>query len=179
MDLSLLGWLFALGAVAHNAEEAMLFPAWSVRFGRWYASVSSERFRFAAIILSALGLLAALFASLGGAQSAGAYFISGYALAMALNAFVPHIAATVALRVYVPGAATALLFNLPLGSWLVYRSLIEGYVDPKVFAIVGPAIVLCMLASLPLLLGMGAGTRKELTMRSTRRAKTHARLRRR
>lgn len=74
------------------------------------------------------------FASLGGAQSAGAYFISGYALAMAPNAVVPHVVATVALRVYASGTATALLFNLPLGGWLVYRSLVEGYVDPRAFA---------------------------------------------
>jgi hypothetical protein len=171
MDLSLLGWIFALGVIAHNAEEAMLFPAWSGRFGRWYASVSAEAFRFAAVILSVLGLLAALFASLGGAQSVGAYLISGYALAMALNALVPHVVATVALRVYAPGTVTALLFNLPLGGWLVYRSLAEGYVDPRIFALVGPAIVVCMLASIPLLLGIG----KMLTMRSTRRARTHAR----
>ena len=171
MDLSLLGWIFALGAVAHNAEEALLFPAWSVRFGRWYASVSAEAFRVAAVIMSVLALLAALFASLGGAQSVGAYLISGYALAMALNALVPHIAATVALRVYAPGAVTALLFNLPLGGWLVYRALVEGYVDPKVFVWVGPAIVVCMLASIPLLLGIG----KKLTMHSTRRAQTHVR----
>jgi hypothetical protein len=165
MDLSLLGWVFALGATAHNAEEAILFPAWSVRFGRWYASVSAEAFRFAAVILSVLGLLAALLASLGGARSVGAYLISGYALAMALNALVPHVAATVAFRAYAPGAATALLFNLPLGGWLVYRSLVDGYVDPKIFALVGPAVVVCMLAAIPLLLGIG----KKLAMRSTQR----------
>jgi uncharacterized membrane protein YraQ (UPF0718 family) len=54
--------------------------------------------------------------SIGGSQSIGAYFLAGYALVMLLNIFIPYEAATVALRSYVPGTATALLFNMPLSS---------------------------------------------------------------
>jgi hypothetical protein len=171
MSLSFLGWLFALGVVTHNIEEAVLFPALSVRFGRWYASLRPRAFRFAAIVLSAVVLAAALLASLGGARSVGAYLITGYAFAMVLNAFVPHVMATIALRAYVPGTATALLLNLPLGSWLLYRSFVEGYVQPTAFAIVGPVIILSLLASIPLLFTVG----EKLTSRSTRPARTQAR----
>jgi hypothetical protein len=130
--------------------------------------VNSGAFRFGAVVLSVAVLVAALLASIGGAQSFGAYFISGYALTMVLNVFVPHVVATVALRVYAPGTATALLLNLPLGGWLVYRSLVEGYVEPRVFLYSGPATVLCLVASIPLLFAIG----KKLTNASrTTRAK--------
>ena len=155
MSLSLLGWLFAFGVIAHNTEEAVFLPAWSARAGRWHPNVSAGAFRFGAVVLSIAVLVAALLASIGGAQSVGAYFIAGFALAMTLNVFVPHVIATIALRVYAPGTATALLFNLPLGGWLVYRSLVEGYVEPTTFAIAGPAIVVCMLGSIPLLFAIG------------------------
>ena len=155
MSLSLLGWLFALGVIAHNTEEAILFPAWSANSGRWHFPVSSGAFRFGAVVLSVVVLVAALSASIGGARSVGAYLISGYALAMVLNVFIPHVVATIALRAYAPGTATALLFNLPLGGWLVYRSLIEGYVEPRVFAVAGPITVVCLIASIPLLFAIG------------------------
>lgn len=155
MNLSLLGWAVALGASIHNLEEALLFPAYATRFGRWYASISAQAFGVAASILSVLGLLAAVLASLGGAHSAGAYLITAYALAMALNAIIPHLAACVVFRAYIPGAASGLLLTLPLGAWFVYRALTEDYVAPASFAFVGPAVVLGMLTSIPLLLGVG------------------------
>jgi len=171
MSLSLLGWLFALGVIAHNTEEAIFLPAWSASAGRWYFNVSAGAFRFGAVVLSIAVLVAAQLASMGGAKSFGAYFISGYALAMALNAFVPHVIATFALRVYAPGTATALLLNLPLGGWLVYRSLVEGYLEPKVFAVTGPVTVVCIVASIPLLFAIGAKvTNASRKMRAKRRA---------
>lgn len=45
---------------------------------------------------------------------------------MLLNVFISHVAATIALRSYAPGTATALLFNLPLGGWFLYRSVSYG-----------------------------------------------------
>lgn len=155
MSISLLGWLFALGVVVHNAEEALFLPAWSERAGRWHTQVDTGPFRFAVMILSAAVVAAAWLASIGGPRSFGAYFIAGYALAMALNVFMPHIAACVALRSYAPGTATALLFNLPLGSWLVYRSLAENYVEASVFVVSGTVTVLGIVASIPLLFAAG------------------------
>jgi hypothetical protein len=62
-----------------------------------------------------LTLLAALFAVFAiHRNEIGIYLLCGYALAMALNVFLPHVAATIALRRYAPGTATALLFNLPV-----------------------------------------------------------------
>lgn len=155
MSLSLIGWLFALGVSLHNVEEAFLLPKWSMQAGRWHSPVQPSVFRFAVAVLTGAVLLAAWLATVGGPGSFGAYFISGYALAMALNVLVPHLVATLALRKYAPGTATGLLFNLPLGGWLLYRALTEGYVDPGVFLYSGPITVLCILASIPLLFALG------------------------
>ncbi len=155
MSLSLLACLFALGVVVHNAEEAVFLPAWSAHAGRWHVRVGAGEFRFAVAVLSLALAIAAWLAVVGGAGSIGAYVITGYALAMVLNVLVPHLVASVALRTYAPGTATALLLNLPLGSCLVYRSLTEGYVEPSVFAVSGPITVLLIMVSIPLLFALG------------------------
>lgn len=155
MSFSLLGWLFAFGVIVHNTEEALFLPAWTTRAGRWHTKVDAFPFRFAVVILSAAVILAAWLASTGGARSFGVYFLTGYALAMVLNVLFPHIAATLALRLYAPGTATAVFFNLPLGSCLIYRSLTEGYVEPSRFTVTGPAMVLGIVASVPLLFAAG------------------------
>ena len=151
MSLSFLGWLFALGVVIHNVEEALFLPAWSLCAGRWPRAVSAVAFRFAVTVLSMAVLIAAWFASTGGSQSIGAYFLVGYALAMVLNVFIPHVAASIVLRSYAPGTGTALLFNLPLGGWLIYRYLAEGYLKPPVFLFSGPVTVLAIVATIPVL----------------------------
>lgn len=155
MSLSLLGWLFALGVTAHNAEEAWLLPSWPRRPPFRWANVQAGSFRFVAAVLSLVALLVAWLASVGGTHSLGAYLIAGGAAAMVLNVFLPHVVATVALRAYAPGPATALLFNLPLGGWLVYRSLAEHWVEPSVFAVSGPLTVLGIAALGAALLWLG------------------------
>jgi len=155
MSFSLLGWLFAFGVLIHNTEEALYLPAWSARTIRWKFRVGAAPFRFAVSILSLAAFLAAFLASIGGAHSIGAYFLTGYALAMVLNVIFPHVAATIALRSYAPGTATAVLFNLPIGSWLVYRALTEGYVEQSAFIISGPLTVLAIVVSIPILFVAG------------------------
>lgn len=155
MSFSLLGWLFAFGVVIHNTEEALFLPAWSTRAGRWHVKVGAFPFRVAVVVLSTVVIVAAWLFSVSGAHSFGAYFLTGYALAMVLNVLFPHVAATVALQSYAPGTATALLFNLPLGGCLVYRALTEGYVEKVVFAVSGPATVAGIIASIPILFAAG------------------------
>ncbi|TAM34009.1 MAG: HXXEE domain-containing protein [Rhodanobacter sp.] len=153
MDLSLLGWLFALGVVVHNAEEAWLLPSWPKRPTRW--RITPRVFRLGALVLSLLALLAAWLAAVGGRHSAGAYLLAGYALAMVLNVLAPHVIACLVTRSYAPGTATAVLFNLPLGSWLIHRLLQDGAIEPAVFAWSGPLVVLGLLAFVPVLFALG------------------------
>lgn len=155
MDWSSLSWLFAVAVLVHNLEEAVWLPRWSRRAGRWQVPVGPGVFRFAAAVLTVMAFLAAWLSARGGAGSLGAYLLAGYALAMALNAIVPHGIATIALHRYAPGTATAVLFNLPLGVVIVYRALADGYVEPARFWIAGPATVIAIAASVPLLFAVG------------------------
>lgn len=48
---------------------------------------------------------------------------------MLANVLIPHVAAAVALRRYVPGFATAVILNLPVLTLLVVLAIQEGYVS--------------------------------------------------
>jgi len=155
MSYCFLACLFTCGVVIHNLEEAVWLPAWSARTGRGHKAVSAASFRFAVTILSLAVLVGTGLAVIGGKHSFGAYFLAGYALAMVFNVFVPHVIVSVALRTYAPGTATALLLNLPLGSWFIYQSLAGGYIKSSVYLISGPFTVLALGVSIPLLFYLG------------------------
>jgi hypothetical protein len=155
MSLWTLAWLFTAGVLVHNTEEALYLPAWAAHAGRWHVPVGSKEFRFAVAILSAVLVGVAVLASESGPGSLAAYLLCGYVLAMVLNAVVPHLVASVATRRYMPGTATALAFNLPLGSLLLKRALAEHYIEATVFVWAGPAVALAIAASIPLLFAIG------------------------
>jgi hypothetical protein len=157
MSLIAIGWLFTLGALLHNVEEALLLPAWSQRAERFYKPVAARVFCIAVIILSALFVAVTVAASFAHPGSIAAYLMAGYALAMVLNVFAPHVFVTVATRRYMPGTATAVLLNLPLGLLYLSRTLAEAHVTLSTFYWAGPAVVLGMLALLP---GLFAAARR-------------------
>lgn len=156
MTLQALAWLFTAGVVLHNAEEALFLPAWSSRRrGRWRPSVERGAFRFAVVVLTLLLVAIAAAASVAGADSPWAYLLAGYVFAMVANVFVPHVLGSVLLRSYVPGTATALAFNLPLGLLFLQRALAEGFVRWETLVWVAPATALALAALVPLLLLAG------------------------
>lgn len=158
MSLLAVTWLFTLGVLAHNAEEALYLPAWSARAGRWHVPVGSREFRFAVAVLSAALVCIATAASLARAGSPAAYLLAGYVVAMLLNVFAAHVIATVAMRKYMPGTATAVLFNLPLGCLFLGRALSENYIQLKILAWSSPLVALTILASIPILFAIGRRT---------------------
>ena len=155
MDFILLVWLFALAVTVHNIEEAMQLPAWSKNAGKWHHPVGAREFRFAVIVLTLLAYTVALLATAGGKESVGAYLAAGYALAMLLNVFFPHVIATVMMRRYAPGTLTALLLNLPVTLFLLYRGFQDGYIHYEQFVWIGPLVVLGIVVSIPLLFAIG------------------------
>jgi len=168
MQLVALAWLFTAGVLLHNLEEALWLPAWSTQAARWYRPVPAPAFRFAAGVLSLAFVVLTLAATLSQAGSVAAYLMAGYVLAMLLNVLAPHVLATVALRRYMPGTATAVLLNLPLGLLYLRRALAERFVEPQVFRWAGPLEVAGLLAVLPLLfaLGRGAGRARAASRRA-------------
>lgn len=159
MSLTLIGWLFTCGALAHNAEEARYLPAWSQRAGRFRRPVSAPVFHRAAVLLSLLFLAITAAASLAPPRGLAAYLMAGYALAMVLNALLPHAAVSVLTRSPMPGLATGVLLNMPLGTWYLVRALRERQVTLPTFYWAGPAVVLALLLLLPALLAAGRGWR--------------------
>ena len=156
MTLEAVSVLFVLGVLAHNAEEAIFLPRWSRRTGAWHRPVGSLQFGFAVAAFSALLLLAALLAFAGGPHSIGAYLLCGFAFAMAVNALVPHLAATVVERRYMPGTATGLAFNLPLGVWLLRQAIAESWAEVETLLWAAPLVGLLLMGLIPVLLAAGA-----------------------
>jgi hypothetical protein len=154
LPLAVLGWLFTLGVLLHNTEEALYLPAWSSYKSKWCMPVEARVFRLAAGIFSALLVILTTIASLSHPQSVAAYLMAGYVLAMLLNVLAPHALATLFTRSCMPGTASAVLLNLPLGSLYLCRALSEHSIEPHVFIWSGPLTVLTILASIPALFAL-------------------------
>ena len=152
MSFDALASSFAAVVTVHNVEEALFLPAWSKRAGRWRVPVGPAEFRFAVAVLTAIAWAVAAWAAAGSAT--GAELVCGYALAMALNAFAPHLAATIALRRYAPGTATAFLLVLPVSVTLIRAGFAEGRIEQSRFVWVAPLTVAAILASIPALFAL-------------------------
>jgi hypothetical protein len=148
-----LAWVFVAAVVCHNLEEAVFLPAWSRSAGRWHSAVGEVEFRFAVTILTLLAAGCAVLAVKR--NEIGVYLLCGYALAMALNVFFPHVAATIVLKRYMPGTATGVLINLPVCVLLLIAADREGLINNRTFGWSAPLVVIGLLASVPILFRIG------------------------
>ena len=114
--------LFGIGVTLHNLEEALYWPAW-VRSHVKLLFVPDPTIYW---ILTSLTSVVIWVPIVGVCVSPEGNFqavLSGFALAVAINAVVPHLALTLIKRSYAPGTATGILFNLPLGVLLIRERL--------------------------------------------------------
>lgn len=155
LNFDILAWLFVAAVALHNLGEAIWLPGWSRSAGKWHHPVGAGEFRFAVIVLTLVAAAAAWLAQMQGKGSCGAYLLAGYALGMLINVLFPHLLATVFLRRYAPGAVTAVLLNLPITAMLLHRAVAEEFVEPQLFAILGPAVVAALGLSIPFLFWLG------------------------
>ncbi|MFO1280873.1 MAG: HXXEE domain-containing protein [Burkholderiales bacterium] len=146
---------FVVGVLVHNAEEALWLPRWSTSAGRWHRGVGAAEFRFGAVVLSAALVVVALLAAHFGPRSIAATVFFGAVFAMVANALVPHLVVSLATRRYMPGTATGLLLNLPLGGLLLHRGVAEQWIDVATIVWAGPLVALGLVASIPLLFALG------------------------
>ena len=129
LDFRSLEWLFPFVITLHNAEEAIWLPDWSKRAESWLAPVAPGVFRFAVVVLTVLVYALTWLSVNSGRQSVWTYLVFGSIAVTLANVLIPHLAATIALRSYMPGVATAVLLNLPVLSLLVVLAFREGYVS--------------------------------------------------
>ena len=116
--------LFLLGFSLHNIEEAIWLPQWSKHAKKYHKEVSESEFRFAVIIITAIGYLLT-FQHLIFSDSFiySKYIYLGFILMMVLNAIFPHLLSTIVLKKYAPGTITGFLLNFPIGIYLLIKNI--------------------------------------------------------
>jgi hypothetical protein len=148
-------WLFPIVVALHNAEEAIWFPAWSRRAGRWHAPIAPGVFRFAVVVLTVLAFMVTWLSARSGKQAVWTYLAFGYMVAMLANVLIPHIAVTIAMRRYMPGLVTGVVLNVPVLYLLLKLALEEGYVSAWKAAAYSVGVVGLLLLSIPTLFKLG------------------------
>jgi hypothetical protein len=116
--------LFILGFSLHNIEEAIWLPQWSKNTKKFHKEVSANEFRFAVIIITAIGYLITfqyfLFAH---EVSISKYIFLGFVLTMMINVIFPHIISSVVTKKYAPGTLTGVLLIWPVGIYILYAEI--------------------------------------------------------
>jgi hypothetical protein len=146
-----LKFIFLLGFTLHNIEEAIWLPEWSKYAKKFHQPVERNQFIFAVVVVTIIGYLVTLNEILDNDfGSILTYAYLGFIGMMGLNAFLPHVAATIILKKYAPGLITALLLNLPLSIIIILRYIVAGinvyYLIIAIF--IFSAIVLFLLKTL-------------------------------
>ena len=148
-------WLFPLAIAIHNAEEAIWLPSWSKKAGRWHAPVAPGVFCFAVVILTALAFVLTGLSFVSGRETVWTYLVFGYMAAMLANVLIPHIAASIATRSYMPGLATGVALNLPVFSLLIVLAFRQGYVSGWKAAAFFVGVSAILIASISVLFKLG------------------------
>jgi hypothetical protein len=115
--------LFGIGVTLHNLEEAMYLVSWA----RSHLNLPFEPNPKIYWVLTSLASVVVWIPIVGVCVAKeSAHFqsvLSGFALAMAINAVLPHFVISLVKRSYSPGVGTGMLFNLPLGVLLIHAQL--------------------------------------------------------
>lgn len=123
--------LFGIGVTLHNLEEALFLADWArAHVKLWF----EPNRRIYAVVTSLVTVV--IWIPILGVCASNPYsqsVLSGFALVMAVNAFVPHLIVSVVKRSYCPGVGTGLLFNLPLGVWLIHAQLQDALAPTEVW----------------------------------------------
>lgn len=144
--------LLALAATVHNVEEMVWLPGFPHPPAlRW--DVPPRAFRFAATVITLAFWAAAL--ALASGVSALEPVVAGFALAVIVNAFLPHLALTLVLRRYHPGTASGLLLVVPAA--LLYLAAVDAArrIGDPAFLAGAAAGAAGLAAAVPLLLALG------------------------
>jgi predicted neutral ceramidase superfamily lipid hydrolase len=119
--------LFILGFSIHNIEEALWLPEWSKYARKYHQEIAVNEFRFAVIVITAMGYLVTFqYLIFSKTSVVSKYLYLGFVSMMVLNTIFPHLVATIALRKYAPGLITGILLNFPIGIYLIIDKIHSG-----------------------------------------------------
>lgn len=148
--------LLALAATAHNVEEMIWLPGFPHPPAlRWDVPARAFRFAAAVITLAFWAAALALASGLPALEGVSEPVVAGFALAVIVNAFLPHLALTLVLRRYHPGTASGLLLVVPAA--LLYLTAINASqrIGDPAFLAWAAAGAAGLAAAVPLLLALG------------------------
>jgi hypothetical protein len=153
---------FPLAITLHNIEEALWLPQWSKNVARFHRPVGRNEFHFAVLIITGLAYLATFARIVFPDANITGWCFYGFAGAMIINALIPHLVATVALKKYAPGLLTGLLLNIPVNTMLIYRAISENTIAFPAVIVATVVVGLILLALIPILFRVGRMLMKEI-----------------
>jgi hypothetical protein len=119
-------WLVPVFLMLHNLEEAPFMEDWSKRLPiKIHPTVSTRQFTIAVTFLTLAGFLLTYLGLTYMTEPTGYWLILGIQAILLVNAFIPHIAATLRFRMYSPGTVTAILITIPFSYYLFRRAFEE------------------------------------------------------
>jgi len=148
-------WLFPVVFTIHNIEEAVWLPEFSKRAGRFCRPVARLEFVFAVACITALAAVITALFYLKGPESIPSYLFFAFNFVMLINVFVPHLAATIALRRYCPGLATGVLLLVPVTAGNLLVGYNRGYYHPALFGIIAILFAGIVVGAIPVLFRIG------------------------
>jgi hypothetical protein len=117
---------FPIAITLHNLEEALWLPQWSRHAKRFHKPVQPNEFFLAVILVTLLASLSTFVAIAAPSFWLGRQLFFGFLGAMILNAFMPHLAATILLRRYAPGLITGLALLVPINLTIIIQAMTAG-----------------------------------------------------
>jgi hypothetical protein len=115
--------LFGIGVTVHNLEEAMFLVKWTRSHLKLWFEPNPQIYWALTSLVSVVIWIPIVGVCVSNESTRFQTALSGFALAMAINAVWPHFALSLVKHSYSPGAGTGLLFNLPLGVLLIHEQL--------------------------------------------------------
>jgi hypothetical protein len=126
VSFKILLWMVPIFFMIHNIEEAPFMERWSKRLPvKIHPTVSTPQFIVAVTFLTISGFVLTYICLVWLPTPIGYLLILGMQAVLLLNAFVPHLAATIRFRLYSPGVVTAIVLIAPFSFYLFQRAFAE------------------------------------------------------
>ena len=157
MEFDKAKWLFPIIMTFHNLEEAIFLPAWlkSHSVLLKFTPPSPTAFSFAVLVITILAYLVTVICHRFGNIGFFLYLLLGFCFSMLVNAFIPHILASIVLKSYTPGVVTGILLNLPVAVYLIVAGFNELKISKKEFVLSSFGVTLVLMVLIPILFKLG------------------------
>jgi hypothetical protein len=155
LSIKLTATLFGVSVTLHNLEEALFLVRWSRAHLKLWFTPDPKIYWVLTSLVSVVIWIPIVGICVWPQNERFHSALAGFALAMAVNALVPHLLVSVATHSYSPGTGTAMLLNLPLGVWLIHEQL-TAHVLVDVWRQAVPYAVLLALGAFGSLFGAHA-----------------------